>query len=366
MEKKKKTGKERKEIQLVPAEATYLNQPNLVTYVKGNFTVVQWRAFSTMIKSLQKHISENIGLGYYRDINLFTSTSEGTIDISIPLKEFKVEPKRYLDLYKSLKDLQTTVVEFNRRDPIENKEYLTSVGLISRLDFPLERYVTGDVKITLDKSIAKCLVYSFFSDEEYSLPEKSKGYTNFIYEIAFMTNNKYTQRIYQLISANKHRKYFEIEIQKLREMLGIKKDEYLRFNSFVSRMLKKPQTELEMIGADVLFNYEVIKNKDKEPEKIKFEVYYNENFEDGNEKSKLETYRDFLVKQLRSKHYLKEEQIEIVLSKIKDTYVAEEIWKTIKRCDHFIFKKMYGTKEVSNIEAYVWKSLNNLFEKLKI
>jgi len=126
------------------------------------------------------------------------------------------------------------------------------------------------------------------------LLELSKNYTKYSLRIISGFNSYYSIRIYELLKQYEKIGHREIELEALRLMLGIKPNQYIRYNDFKRNVILYPKKELEKC-ADIYFDFEEIK-KGKKITKLKFKINanilyqdeFNEKIEDTQNQERLE------------------------------------------------------------------------------
>ncbi len=91
----------------------------------------------------------------------------------------------------------------------------------------------------------------------YLLQLKS-NFTSCKLEMLLSFNSQYTVRMYTLLKQYEKLKVREIELEQLREMLGILKDQHVEYSNFKNNILKITQKELNE-KADLYFEFDEIK-----------------------------------------------------------------------------------------------------------
>ena len=143
----------------------------------------------------------------------------------------------YRECKKTTKSLLSRVLS------IEEPDGLLQIGWVSSA-----KYIdgTGMVNLTFDPLL-----------KPYLLQLKS-NFTSFKLNMILSFKSQYTMRIYMLLKQYEKLKNREVELEQLREMLGIGKDQYGLYSDFRKRILLSSQKELAK-KADLYFEFDEIK-----------------------------------------------------------------------------------------------------------
>src|ERR1035437_4880301 len=98
----------------------------------------------------------------------------------------------------------------------------------------------------------------------------NQGYTNFAYEIAFNAKNKYSARIYQLISRWKDKGGFKMSIDEFRDWLVLG-DKYTNFAQLKRRIIDPAYKELYK-KADTWFEVAKVEKEGKAVKYLHFKI----------------------------------------------------------------------------------------------
>lgn len=123
------------------------------------------------------------------------------------------------------------------------------------------------------KDMESILEIGFNPKLKEHLLELSKNYTKYSLNIISKFNSYYAIRIYELLKQYEKIGYRNIDICKLKQMLGIKSDQYTRYNDFKRYVILQAQKELKKY-ADISFKFEEIK-QGKKIKAIKFFIFKN-------------------------------------------------------------------------------------------
>lgn len=271
--KRKKNEEVKMEFNLTPIEQeTWINQPQSVTRMRHNLTVVQNKILVNILVHFQQKIREQMDFKKahsIREPQLFTDEElgqDGKIPIRINFNELGVSPNNYGKLRNMFKALATSGVEIPFRGE-DGMDYDKITNLC-------------DVYIPRNNAYRKYAIVKFDASVAERLISIDLGYDRIGKEIIFSANCKYTQRIYPLLVGRRKDGYFVIKTKDLRQMLMIttKYRRYTDFEDHVLRASSDEMTELCRQGAcDITFRYENIYADDKhtrydDPDRIKFRI----------------------------------------------------------------------------------------------
>ncbi len=143
----------------------------------------------------------------------------------------------YVECKKTTKQMLSRVLE------IQEPNRLLQVNWVSSAD-----YVTGEgsVKLCFDPKL-----------KPYLLQLKS-NFTSCKLEMLLSFKSQYTMRVYTLLKQYEKLREREIELEQLREILGILKNQYQDYKNFKTRIIQTTQKELKE-KADFYFEFDEIK-----------------------------------------------------------------------------------------------------------
>ncbi|WP_082081868.1 replication initiation protein [Methylocucumis oryzae] len=98
------------------------------------------------------------------------------------------------------------------------------------------------------------------------------NFTSSRLEMLLSFKSQYTMRMYSLLKQYENLSKRDIDLQQLREMLGIAKDQYPLYSNFRERILEPAQKELKL-KADLHFEFDEIKQSRK-VSAIRFRIFY--------------------------------------------------------------------------------------------
>ncbi len=231
IKKTKKTGTEI----ILPGTNTTIYQSNRITNgrYKG-FTLIQSKLFIALIKQLQAAIKLDMEGKSWNQLDLFDSADKRLFRIGIPLSEIG-KPNQYKEIADSATAFTTLSI---RIKPPEGYDSIAT--LAARIDLPTKESGRAVLYIYLLKEVGEQLI--IMDKNLRGGPEK---YTNYLYEVAMGSKNKYTPKIYWIISSWKVKGGFKMLYETLREQLGIEPGEYPEYSDFKKRVLIPVQQELE-------------------------------------------------------------------------------------------------------------------------
>lgn len=237
--------KKRREEVILPGD-TYIYQSNRVTNGSfPDFNIYHSKIFVCIIKNLQKAITAEINGQDWRQLNIFEETEGGNfLKIGIPLSEIASHNnyKQVLECFEGLRTFPITI-----ESPV-GKQYDRITGLITEYDRPKRIHGKSVVFVNMRKQVAEQLIQ--ISKNKLGAPVL---FTRYLYEVVMSARNKYTWRIYTLISSWKKKGGFYISLEQFREILGLKADEYKSYADIKRFILKPAQDELDH-KADCWFN----------------------------------------------------------------------------------------------------------------
>jgi Initiator Replication protein len=272
---------------LSPDLKTIIYQPNKVTKAIYDYSLIQEKVFNTIMFYLQDAIQGRMKGNDYTQLSLFKVDGDNYIKLNIPLKVITKYPQQYPNIIKSLIQLSTIPVTFPFYDEKRKENRIAFSGLITG-DFPEKSSYKSTITIIMRREIAKLLI-----DIDIDNYRRPINYTKYVFEIAQSAKNKYTPRIYKLISSWKVKGQFTISLEEFRKWLGVEQ-KYKFYRDIKVNILLPVQKEL-IKKADCWFNCDeddfLVKNG-RIVTHFNFKVFSN----DFNEKEeKLRDYAKYLL-----------------------------------------------------------------------
>lgn len=246
METKPYTTKKRQKIVSLPSIKNYVMQPNRVTNAVYDYSLIQERLFNAVIFYLQGAIQLSIKGENYEQLELWKNVPKnGYINILIPLREIST-PSNYDYVKSALKQLASIVVEIPYFNERTKSNWLRITGLLEA-NIPEKNDYSSHIEVSIKNDVAKFLI-----EIEKNANGDPIQYTRFLYQVAQSAKNKYTSRIYKLISSYKKKGGFVMPIEEFRVWCGIK-DTHKNFCDIMRYILIPVQKDL-FERADCWFN----------------------------------------------------------------------------------------------------------------
>lgn len=229
-----------------------IRQPYRITMARWDFSVLQKRILTKIISRLQKEISLLERGVEFGKLELFKKPSDDsdTIKLKFLLSEFVRDGNNYAQFRKAINQLRAFNVEIvqivlpavKSKKAKKPEEELILTGLIERA--VIKRYAR-DITISLHKATAM------------ELMKAANGLTVFAEDVMYETNNKYTQKLYEIICQWKDIGVYTITIIKFRELLVLE-NKYRETKDLIKKVIRTSEKELKLIG-DVFFDFSVTK-----------------------------------------------------------------------------------------------------------
>lgn len=229
-------------------------QPNSITYMRADYTLIQNRVFLTVLYKLRMYM-ERLMSTETKEQQLTLFDEVGDLQLAVSMSEFGVQAANFPHLRKNIKDMMGSTVEMPSKIEGERGTYTRVASLFTSIDIPNEKYQTN--------------VYFRFNPKtvHYLIDTKTFGFTKYALEVALAVSRVSTLKMYQLISSWKEKQGFHIKDEELRNiLLGPDSDKYPTVKSFYDNVIKKAYDDLFQT-ADVYFEID-IKPGAKDKEKV--------------------------------------------------------------------------------------------------
>lgn len=228
-----------------------IRQPYRITMSMWNYTVWQKRILTKIISRLQQDINLLERGVEFGQLELFKNSDDDTVRLKFLLTDFIKDGNNYAQFKKALNQLRSVNVEIARivlpsvksRKAKKPEEELILTGLIERA--VIKKYAR-DLTITMHKVTAM------------ELMKVANGLTVFAEDVMYKTNNKYTQKIYEMICQWKDIGVYVMTISKFKELLVLG-NSYPEPKELIRRIIRPAEKELKLIG-DVFFDLSVTKS----------------------------------------------------------------------------------------------------------
>jgi hypothetical protein len=220
---------------ILPGTTTTIYQPNRVTNARyRGFTLIQSKVFVSLIKQLQIAIRLDMEGKNWQQLDIFDSPDKRLFKVGIPLADIG-KPVQYKEISESCQALTRLSIK------IQPPAGYTSIAtLAARVDIPVKERGRSIVYIYMLREVGEQLIKI-----DKSLNGNPEKFTRYIYEVAMRSKNKYTAKVYQIISSWKARGGLRVSYKAFREQLGIEENEYPEYSDFKRRVLIPVQEELE-------------------------------------------------------------------------------------------------------------------------
>lgn len=286
-----------------------------------------------------------------------------SFDIKIPLKDFNVAPHYYSALREILKLVYQVGVKFpERRD--NGIDYITYKSLCY-CSFPLKGR-KDHVIVHFDKDVINALVNLEF------------GYQRINPSIEIVVTSKdvssISYRIYSLLNAYDYKHRYDVNINDFREIIGVKRNSYLKTWQFKQKVLEPAKIRLKELSdrgvIDLYFDYEIYdKNSEEQmvcllPKHGKFYNTFHHQVENKAKapKRKLTTSQNKFYDILNQDFpFLSQENMERYSRLICDKNI-----QVIERLE-IKLKTAFDSNEkaIKNKKNYVLKCLDTIFQQVE-
>lgn len=238
----KESKKKKKSLMSLPGEYRKLvYQPNHITTAKYSYTLIQERIFTYIVFYLQTYVKKIMDGGIVSQLDLFTKEeNRDYVDIIIPLHMIS-KPNQYDEVRARAIDMTQVPIAIEMKN--RSGEKISRVqSLITHVDLPdkdesIQRR-SGVLPLRMSKAVAMTMLNI---ERENSMPI---NYTSFLFDVALGAENKYTPRLYKLLSSWKKKKLYITKLEDLREYLQVG-DKYPTYESFKRRILVPVLEELK-------------------------------------------------------------------------------------------------------------------------
>ena len=350
-----KSGKRRNTSSVILPGCTELYQPNRVTYSQGKlrnrdggFSLMQSRILITLIKELQEAVLASMNGKDWQQLNLFFSKDCNLIRVPIRLKDI-AHPRQYKEVYEAALDLATASI---RLPSSINKKYYCIATLFPRVELPQIIEGNSIMYVEIFKDAARKLI-----EIDRTSNDRPGYFTRYLYEVAMSAKNKYTYKIYMIISSWKQKGGFKISFEELKLQLGIPPHDYKEYKEFKRRVLIPVQKDLEK-KSDCWFNCAA---PNFEQRKFKAVKYLNFKIIVPTPESVINNRLNHLLHLLKTHFYFDENEtktISVILSEpigCEATY--QQLLQKLLALNEYIQKAARTAHPVNNMARYVLKSI---------
>lgn len=233
----RKTQKRKVEVKL-PSKSDMVFIPNRITNAKYSYTLLQEKILNYVLFNLQEAIKINMNGGDYKQLELFREINADRVGLSIPINTITT-PNHYSEVREAAENLGKSLIRITQTNPNTGKKEMRSLYLFGAVVTPLDKIKKPEIKIELSKEVARLLV-----EMDMNKMGKPSNYTSFQLQIVSSAKNKYTPRIYKLISSWKEKGGFYMGIEEFRDWLELG-EKYKTFSELKRNILIPVQKELE-------------------------------------------------------------------------------------------------------------------------
>ena len=336
------------EIKLIE-KYSLIRQPYRITMSMWNYTVWQKRILTKIISRLQRNITLLEKGVEFGQLEIFKKSDSDTIQLRFLLTDFIKDGKNYAQFKKALNQLRSVNVEINRivlpavrsKKAKKPEEELILTGLIERV--VIKKYAR-DLTITMHKVTAM------------ELMKVANGLTVFAEEVIYKTNNKYTQKIYEIICQWKDIGVYVLTIDKFKELLVLGNC-YPEPTELIRRIIKPAEKELKEIG-DVYFEFSVTK-KGRVISNFNF-IIKTRTFENDVKTFHIRLKEDAIYL-LRQHFGFKQHHIDQIEAILNDFNNLPAFRAKITDLALKLSERRYTKQPIQNIPAWVIASIKNEF-----
>lgn len=281
MEKKNKSKKkdsEKKESKKLPSR--YIKQPYSVSAMQADLSRQQIRILVGMMQAIQDGVQQMFEQGKKDEdgqMYLFPDFQDEHVNIDFKFNDVVDRP----DAYRHVAEIADKFMHMVFRYEDKSKGEVTLSHFVDKVSYPMRGSKRDKIRFSFTKEQAKA-VFNFTM------------YSRYLQEVAYSAENKYTARLYMLITSARgfdkgHTGMFHwyVGYEELRRILGCdeqdEKGQWLRkaqiqYKHFKSNILKKAEEELHRFAdegrSDCWFEFtELPEDRTGEPERFDFTVH---------------------------------------------------------------------------------------------
>lgn len=194
----------------------------------------QERIFTAIIFHLQQLIDCSFNNRPYQQLSLFNNHTNW-LYFNIPLKEI-CKPNHYPQVVKAVEEMVriSVSIPFTKADGRRWRKLTTFMNA----EVPENGNNKGYIAVQMLKQVAK-----HFIELDHNQHNKAMNFTRFVYEIAQKSKNKYSTRIYKMLSCWKSKGMMTISLKDLKEQMGLE-SKYLEYTNFKNRVILPAYKEL--------------------------------------------------------------------------------------------------------------------------
>jgi len=326
-----------------------IRQPYRITMSMWNYSVWQKRILTKIISRLQRDITLLERGAEFGQLELFRTSDDDTVRLKFLLTDFIKDGKNYAQFKKALNQLRSVNVEIAQivlpavksKKAKKPEEELILTGLIERV--VIKKYAR-DVSITMHKVTAM------------ELMKVANGLTVFAEDVMYKTDNKYTQKIYELICQWKDIGVYVLTITKFKELLVLG-NSYPEPTELIRRIIRPAERELKLIG-DVFFDLSVTKSGRVITH---FNFIIKTRTSESNENNYYIRVKEDTIHLLRQHFGFKQQHIEQVEAILDNINTLPAFRTKITELSLKLSERKRNCQPVQNVPAWVIASIKNEF-----
>ena len=223
-----------------------IRQPYRITMSMWNYSVWQKRILTKIISRLQRDITLLERGTEFGQLELFKNSNDDTVKLKFLLCDFIKNRNNYAQFKKAINQLRSVNVEI--------VQIVLPAVRSKKAKRPEEEVVlTGLIERAVIKKYARDITISMHKATAMELMKVANGLTVFAEDVMYETNNKYTQKIYEIICQWKDVGVYTLSVEKFRELLVLK-NKYVDTKILIRDIIRPVEKELKKIG-DVFFDF---------------------------------------------------------------------------------------------------------------
>lgn len=325
------------------AGLTTVYQSNKISNKKfKGFSVIHNRLFLYIIQYYQNYIKNAIN----QQLSIaFDSIDKDYLEIPIELNKIVSQPNKYKDIYLAAQDILDQKISRNvqRNDEV----FIATSHIFTEVLEPVIKNRKSVMYVIINKSIFKEILDVFDNGK--------LGYTQYYFEVAFNSRNKYLPKLYQYLASYENLGKKRISQNNLLELLGIDVSVTPTFKN-ISEINKKI---LEPIKKDLYSNAKFFFNYSWTLYKTKNEYFYDFIIINRDELLKIDNQINILKELCNKIHF---ELFNSIFPLIQNCYSSDLINKIN------LFMVSVNDNNLNNIKnplLYYKKAVENIIDESK-
>ena len=343
----------------------YIKQPYPVSAMQADLSRQQIRILVGMMQSIQDGVQELFSRPKPEDgqLLLFPDLSDDHVNIDFKFSDVVDRPDSYKNVEKVAEKFMSLVFRYEDKEAGE----VTLSHFVDRVTFPSKGSKRDRIRFSFTREQAR-QVFNFTM------------YSRYIQSVAFNAENKYTARLYMLITSARG---FEKEnagifnwyvgYNELRRMLGCdtkegntwRRSTQLLYKHFKSNILKTAEEELKALAdagkSDCWFEYvELPEERKGDPERFDFIVHLSEMGKLEDSRTKELKHRTDIEAFMQEEWGMTEREASRILSTVPNGHLSLFDTKM-----HELASDMQKKPQIKNKKNYAKKSLSEAIKDFK-